>query len=228
MSDGPFPQPVNDFNDYIDTVTPYINANAASLSVSGANLDALNQLVDKPGVSQSNLGWRQLWLLYTSPDTVTKSIRDIVKQRRAQLEAQLRIIYGDIPQSFLTPNSRNVLNLPQRDFNPTPIQAVNFAPVISFDKISNGIQVLRFQNPQTPDSNAMPDNQKVEIQNFIGAANLPENSIQFQPLMDSGKHLLKITQQPQQKGLTAYYRARYKTNSGKTGPWSDVASEIIL
>ena len=225
---GPFPASLTDANNYFDTVTPYLNANEVRLGMSGANKTTLNNFYDKSGVVQNDLGWKQLWVLYTNPDTVTKSVRDIIKVRRKQMEDILRLIYGDIPNSALTANDRNVLNLPLRDTNPTPIQPVDFAPVISFDDVQNEIQVLRFQNPNTPDSNAMPPNQKVEIQTFIGAANLAPAAIVFVPLSDSGKHLYKVTLLAAQKGQTAYYRARYKTETGKVGPWSDVVNELIL
>ena len=94
--------------------------------------------------------------------------------------------------------------------------------------MSNGIQVVRFQNPETPDSNAMPPNQDVEVQQFIGNSGLADKDVPFVPMEDTGKHLLQVNFTPEQKEKTAYYRARYKTDTGKTGPWSDVASEIIL
>lgn len=225
---GPFPSPLPEFNDYIDIVVPYLNANAARLGVSGANLAVLNPLYDLGGVAQNQLGWKQLWVLYSNADTVTKSIRDIVKIRRGQLETRLRLIYGDIPNSALTANDRNTLNLPLRDTTPTPILAVDFSPVISFHEIKNGVQVLRFQNPTTPDSNAMPPGQKTELQTFVGAAGLVDDAIAFGNGVDNGKHLYKVILTPGQKGQTAYYRARYKTETGKTGPWSDVESEIVL
>jgi hypothetical protein len=188
----------------------------------------LNPLYDNGGVAQNLLGWKQLWIMYSNTDTVTKSIRDIVKTRRGQLETRLRLIYGDIPKSVLTANDRNTLNLPLRDTTPTPIQPVTFAPVISFDEIKNGVQMLRFQNPNTPDSNAMPEGQTVQLFNFIGAANIPDNDVPFAYFNETGRHLFKVELLPNQKGQTAYYRARYKTETGKVGPWSDVESEIVL
>lgn len=225
---GPFPNPLPLFNDYIDIVVPYLNVNAARLGVSGANLAVLNPTYDLGGVAQNLLGWKQLWVLYSNTDTVTKSIRDIVKVRRGQLETRVRLIYGDIPNSALTANDRNTLNLPLRDTTPTPIQPVDFSPVLSFAEIKNGIQLLRFQNPATPDSNAMPEGQKTELQTFVGAAGIADDAIPFGNGVDNGKHLFKVTLPPTDKGKTAYYRARYKTETGKVGPWSDVASEIVV
>ena len=228
MSDGPFPQPLPEFNAYVDVVTPYLNTNSARLDISAANLTALNTYYDNAGAVLNDAGWKQLWPMYSNPDTVNKTVRDLIKIRRLQMEMALRKVYNNIGEDDLTVSDRNTLNLPLRDSNPTPIQSVNFPPVISFDDVTNNIQILRFQNPTTPDSNALPDGQKIELQTFVGAAGIPDNNIVFVGLADTGKHLYKVIFLPAQKGQTAYYRARYKTETGKVGPWSDVASEIIL
>ena len=225
---GPFPTKNTELNDYFDTVTPYLGTHATRLSVSAENLATLDALYDTGSVPQSELGWSQLWVVYTDEDAVNKGIRDNVKIRRKEMEDILRDIYDDIPKSALTTNDRNTLHLPERDTTPTTIQAVDFAPVISFEKVSNGIQIVRFQNPETPDSNAMPPDQDAEVQQFVGDADLDDNDVPFAHKEDTGKHLLQVDFIPEQKGKTAYYRARYKTETGKTGRWSDVVSEIIL
>ena len=120
------------------------------------------------------------------------------------------------------------LGLTVPDTEPTTITAVDFAPNLSFHKVSTGIHIVRIKNPETPDSNAMPPSQKAEVQSFVGDAGLADNDVPFAPLQDSGKHLLKVEYEPTDKGKTAYYRARYKTATGKTGPWSAVASELVL
>jgi len=229
MAGGPFPKKSTEVNDYFNRVIPYLNTHAARLRVSTENLSALNALFDNnSSAAQNELGWSQLWPLYFSRATVTPTIRDIIKARRAQMETILRTIYDDIPKSAFTANDRNTLHLPLRDSTPTTIQAVDFAPLLSFEKVSNGIQVVRIKNPETPDSNAMPPKQHAEVQQFIGEAGLKDKEVPFVPLQDIGKHLLQVDFVPEQKGKTAYYRARYKTRTGKTGPWSDVVSELVL
>jgi hypothetical protein len=225
---GVFPNSNDDSNNYFNTVVPYLNSNSARLQISAANLTAVNDYYDKAGVVQNDLGWKQLWTLYSNEDTVTTSVRDLIKTRKVQLRTALRTVYKNIPDSLLTVNDRNTLNLHEPDFDHTPIPPVTFPPVLSFENIENNIHTLRIQNPQTPDSNAMPSSQSCEVWNFVGAANLPDNSLVFQLLKDSGKHLLKANYVPTQKGQTAYYRARYKSPTGDYGPWSDVVSEIIL
>jgi len=225
---GPFPTKNSEFNDYSNTVTPYLNANAVRLSVSGANLTILNTFYDNPGVVQNDLGWKQLWALNINDDTTTKTISDLVRIRRTDMEDTLRLIYGDIPKSALTVSDRNTLNIPLRDSTPTPVPVLTFAPDVEIDETRNGVQVLRVTNPQTPDTDAMPPNQKAELQTFVGAANIPDNNIAFVGLKTTSKHLNTVNFLPAQKGQTAYYRGRYVNPKGEQGPWSDVTSEIIL
>lgn len=229
MAGGPFPKKNTEVSDYFDVVTPYLNTHASRLSVSSDNLSALNDLYDKGGSTpQSEFGWSQIWVLYSNPATVNKTIRTIVKTRRKQIETILRIIYSDIPESAFTTNDRNTLKLPKRDSEPTTIQAVQFVPVLSFKSVSNGIQIVRFKNPETPESNAMPPNQRCEVKRYVGEAKLADKDVPFIHFGDTGKHLFKVEYKPKDKGKTAYYRARYKTRTGKVGPWSDVQSEIVL
>ena len=223
-----FPTTFTEINDYFNSVTPYLNSNDARLGVSAPNLLILNTAYDRDVVVLDDQGWIQLWPQYTDKGGVNDNIRNAVNTRRDDMKTILRSIYDDIPESALTITDRNTLNLPVRDTTPTAVPAVDFAPVISFEKVSNGIQVLRFQNPETPDSNAMPPNQGAEVDHFVGAAGIADNDIEFELMEDTGKHLLQANFEPTDKGKTAYYRARYKTDTGKTGPWSDVASEIVL
>ena len=227
---GPFPTTRTELNDYFDIAVPYLNDNNTRLSVSTENLGALNGFYDNgpPGAPQNVLGWSQLWPIYSNEGEVNDNIRDIMDNREDEMQTILRTIYADIPESALTENDRNTLNLQERDTTPTTIQAVDFAPVLSIDKVSNGIQQLRLKSPDTPDSNAMPENQKAEVQRFVGEAGLVDNDIEFEPFQDTGRHLLTVEYEPVDKGKTAYYRARYKTETGKTGPWSDVVNELVL
>ena len=223
-----FPTTNDDSNNYYNIVDPYINVNSARLTVSAANLTVLNTFYDNGGVAQNDLGWMQLWVLYSNEDTSTTTIKGLVRVRREQMNTALRTIYDDIPESFLTANDRTTFRIPDPNAASNPVPILTFPPDVDVESSSNGVQILRFSNPQTPDSDAMPPNQVVEVQTFIGAPNLPDNSVPFVVLRDSSKHLLTVTYTPDQKGQTAYYRALYKNPKGETGPWSDVESEIIL
>lgn len=228
MAGGPFPTTNEEINSYFDTVVPYLVANDARLGVSAGNLSTLNTFYNNSTGVPTEDGWSQIWVNYSDPAVVNKTTRDLLKVRKKQMKETLSTIYDDIPKSALNEVDRNTLRLPERDTTPTTIQAVDFAPVLSIDKVSNGIQVVRFQNPETPDSNAMPPNQHCEVDRYVGEANLEDNDVPFAHFEDTGKHLMQVNYAPEDKGKTAYYRARYETDTGKTGPWSDVQSEIVL
>lgn len=228
MAGGPIPRKNTEVDGYFNRVVPYLNTHAERLRISTENLSALNDLYDNSSGVQDEDGWSQLWVPYSSPATVNKTIRNLISKRRKAIEGLLRGIYGDIPKSALTAKDRNTLNLRLRDSEPTTVQAVNFAPKLSIKKVSRGIQVLRFKNPETPESNAMPPGQRAEVQSFVGEAGLAGKDVPFAPLQDTGRHLLQVNYDPKNRGKTAYYRARYKTATGKVGPWSKVVSEIVL
>ena len=225
---GPFPTENAELNGYFNTVTVYLPANEARLGIDAADLSALDTLYDNSTGEQEEDGWSQLWIVYDDAAKVTTTIRNLIKARKQEMQTLLRKIYGDLPKSKLSEQDRLTLDLPERDTEPTTIQAVDFGPVISFDKIDNQIHILRFQNPETPDSNAMPAGQHVELQRHIGDAGLEDNDVPFAHFEDTGKHLFQVDYEPEDKGKTAYYRGRYETDTGKTGPWGDVQSEIVV
>jgi hypothetical protein len=225
---GPFPTENAELNGYFNTVKPYIALNAARLNIDAGDVSELDTLLDNSTGTENEDGWEQLWVVYDDKAKVNTTIRNLIKVRKKEIQTLLRKIYGDLPKSQLTEQDRLTLNLPKRDSEPTTIQAVDFGPVISFEEIKNQIHILRFQNPETPDSNAMPPNQDVELQMYIGDAGIEDNDVPFAHFEDTGKHLFQVDHEPEDKGKTAYYRGRYETDTGKTGPWGDVQSEIIV
>lgn len=228
MARGPFPTTNSELNGFFNSVTPYLNANAARLLIDSTYLGDLDTLYDNDSGVQEQDGWSQLWVVYDDAAKVNTTIRNLIKARKKEIKELLRTIYGDLPQSKLTEQDRLTLHLPERDTEPTTIQAATHAPVISFEEVNNGIQIIRFQNPDTPDSNAMPPNQDCEVDQYVGDADIADNDVPFAHMEDTGNHLLQVDFDPTDKGKTAYYRARYETDTGKTGPWSDVASELVL
>lgn len=119
---GIFPNRFADSNSYFNTVVAYLNNNDARLQISTTNLDMLNLLYTNPTAPLDEQGWTELWLLHNNDATATKLVTTLLYQRlKAQaidapfgMENQLRLIYGDIPQSLLIQTDRSTLNLKQR------------------------------------------------------------------------------------------------------------------
>jgi hypothetical protein len=122
-------------NIYFNRAVPYLNqpavgtnpSTATRLGITAANLAILNKLYSNPnpvGVTvPDNLGYLELWPLHTSPGgkhdpTITHLFHQIERRQKAGeplgLEDQLRIIFGDIPESALTATDRTALNLHQK------------------------------------------------------------------------------------------------------------------
>ncbi len=228
MAGGPFPDKNSEINGYFNSVIPYLTANAARLLIDSTYLSDLDTLYDNSTGVEEEDGWSQLWVVYDDAAKVNTTIRNLIKARKKQIKELLQKIYGDLPKSKLTQQDRLTLHIPERDTEPTPVPVATHAPVISFEEVNNGIQIVRFQNPDTPDSNAMPPNQHVELEQYVGDSGIADNDVPFHHFEDTGKHLLTVEFDPTDKEKTAYYRARYETDTGKTGPWSDVQSEIVL
>ena len=225
---GPFPTENAEINGYFNTVTVYLPANAARLNIDAGDLSELDTLYDNSTGTEEEDGWSQLWIVYDDKAKVNTTIRNLIKVRKKEIQTLLRKIFGDLPKSKLSEQDRLTLNLPKRDSQPTTIQALNFGPVISFEEIKNQIHILRFQNPETPDSNAMPAGQDVELDMYVGDSGIEDNDIPFAHFEDTGKHLFQVDFDPTDKEKTAYYRGRYETDTGKTGPWGDVQSELVI
>ena len=132
MSDTIFGNTQEERNIYFNRGVPYLNqpavgtnpSTATRLGITPANLAILNKLYSNPnppGVTvPDNLGYLELWPLHTSPGgkkdpTITHLFHQIERRQKAGeplgLEDQLRIIFGDIPESALTATDRTALNL---------------------------------------------------------------------------------------------------------------------
>ena len=223
---GPFPNKNADFNDYVDTTLPYLNTHKARLGVTDAHLNVLNPLYNNGGVAQNLLGWSQLWPLHINDDNNTKTINTLVATRRAQIEARMRLIYDDIPNTNLTAGDRITLRLPARDTTPTDINPAAYSPVLTMDKIVGHTHILRIADPTNPETQAMPEGNNVKIENFVGAKGLSGGALVFGNEQTTGKFLITFAYTEDDAGKTAYYRPRYYTKRGN-GEWGAIFSAVI-
>jgi len=119
MAEGRFSTKDADFSNDLNTIVPHLNSEAARLQVAATRLSQLNDL---------KTDWDDLFPKSTNPSTSTKTIRDTKNQTRQNMEALLREIYDDIPNSVLTNDDRDKLNLPERDSIPTPRPSIGTEP----------------------------------------------------------------------------------------------------
>jgi len=119
MAEGRFSTKDADFSNDLNTIVPHLISEAARLQIMPATLTLLTNM---------KTDWDDLFPKSTNPSTSTKTIRDTKNQTRKNMETLLRAIYKDIPDSVLTNDDRDKLNLPERDSIPTPRPAIETEP----------------------------------------------------------------------------------------------------
>jgi hypothetical protein len=124
--------------------------------------------------------------------------------------------------------NKAALGLTIVDTTKTPVPAPVTAPILSIVAATPGVQTLRFADANTPDRRAKPAG-TIGLQLFvIIAATAPAGG------PDAARFKAFVTRQPfgvpfdnADKGLTAYYYARWQTRTGLVGPWSAVGAMVI-
>jgi hypothetical protein len=192
---------------------------SSRLNISTPDLDALWNLF-------------YLWTDYY-PKTKNRStyqtvIKDYKNDTRTGFEKLWMRVCGDMKKSALTADDRVALYLQKRDEVPTDVQPKNNAPVLFFAPSIHGVHVLRIQNPDAPDSKAMPKGQKVYIEYHVGEPNLAEDKVAFSKAEITGAFIYKINHEPAHVGKTAYYRPYYITRTGKKGVRGKMISAVIF
>ena len=214
-----FPTKNADFNSYVNAAAPYLQdtENAQRLGISTGHL------TDLQTVSEA---WSAAYLTAQNAATATTAAIKIRDAVRKQLEALLRDIFHDIPESVLTETDRTALNLSAHDASPTPHGKPAVAPVVSIDKITHLQHTLRFHNPETPGSHAKPDGvNAVEVYSCIAETAPAETG--FTHIASTGKFLLPVNYVQADVGKTVWYLARYRSTRGEFGNWSDLVKSVI-
>ncbi len=213
-----FPRGDKDFNDYVVLAIAYLLANSLALGVSAANQASLPILL---------ASWNKNWGAFLDPTQHTSVITTRKDNQRVQLETALRSVYGDIPQSALDEDSRSVLNLAAHDTTHTRVAPLDVAPGIATETTVHLLHTLRFQNPETPESKAMPEGQKIILESFVGAPDLKDPAVDFGNEMNVTTFLAKVAFTDDQVGQTCYYRSCYESTHGERGPWSLTLAVVI-
>src|SRR5689334_21425415 len=109
------PNKLSEFNDYLGVAIPYLTANSPRL-ISVANLAVFT---GPAGIYSGPNGWLVKYPLSIDPTAATKTVREQRDTLRTQIEAQLRIVFHDIPATTLTQTDRDKLRLHAHDTVPT-------------------------------------------------------------------------------------------------------------
>lgn len=187
----------------------------------GMNIDSLTPLW-----KQFN-EWADVFPKSQNPDVRTRAITSEKNELRKQIEARLREMYHDIPESKLKTDDRETFNLKKRDTQPTPAPIAGHAPAPALEKTAHLVQTLRIVDPANPHTQSMPKGQKVLLERFVGNAGLAEATIPFGNAETVSRFLHRVLFTASEVGKTVYYRCRYINTRGLQGPSSAVISAVI-
>ena len=101
------------------------------------------------------------------------------------------------------------------------------APLMSIDRIMHLAHRLRFKNPLTPDSFAMPYKQHIVLECYIGVAGILDKNIPWGNAQDVTRFLFNKSFSDADVSMTIYYRCCYENTRGERSIWSKVVKSAI-
>ncbi len=217
-----FPIKWDEFNTFATEATIYLNANRVRLGISVPNMGILSDLIDNV-----TTGWVFVYEKTTNSVARNKSWRDKRDVLRGQIVEIMNIIFGDIMESVYTSDDRIALRHPLHVTHKTPSTKMLTSPKISMETIIHLQQILRLQNPETPDSAEMPLKQHIVLEYFIGLPGLAADDIHFADAKTVTTFLYGVAFLETNAGKTIYYRACYESTRGERSVWSAIFSAVI-
>jgi hypothetical protein len=216
----------------------YIPAREEQMRAWGVNFDTL--LTANPALYGLQAGDAATVHAYVAAFTValdaavnpgTRTIATVAAKDGAKA-AMLDILRGYAQQvrnnQGVSNANKAALGLTLVDPTPTPVPAPVTAPLLALVAATPGVQTLRFADASTPDKRAKPAG-TIGMQLFVAiAATMPAggpDAARFKAFVT--RQPFGVTFDPADKGLTAYYYARWQTRTGLVGPWSAVGAMVI-
>ncbi len=214
---GRFPSKEADLNNYYQVVVPYVTTNAVRLKISQDAVTALN----------SNFSaWNTVYPASQNVATRTKTITDSKNLANENMMSTLRTIFDDIPESVLTLEDRNTLNLQQRSTTRTASAVPTTKPVVQVDTSKHLEHTVSFSDEATPNSTAKPDGVRgCQIWMKLGSPAADPSELQYVATDTASpyvNHFMGVN-----AGKPVYYWLRWENTRGETGPWSDAVMATI-
>ena len=212
---GPFPTKDTDFDSYINQAIPYMGVEKVRLSITNPNVTAMNaKLAD----------WNVLFPKTQDDTQRTTTLTGEKNDLREEIEDLLRAVYDDIPESVLTTEDRDKLNLQERDDVPTDTEVPANPPDIELKETGVGFQRVHAQNFEDPDFDGRPDGVSHIRASWHMGDNPPANPRDFDKMKDFTTANFKVDFAPEDAGKMVHLAIRYIGHRGQEGPWSKVVS----
>ena len=212
---GPFPSKEGEFNTYVNVAVPYLVDNKVRLLVSSENLDAI-----ETGLT----AWNAIFPLSQNVNTRTKTIVKNKDVSKSVLMQAMRITFADIPQSVLTAEDRNTLNLEERSTSRTPAPVPSTRPVGQVNTNNRLEHIISYTDEGG--SHARPAKVRgCQIWCKEGEPVLTVKELRFlaTDTVSPYKHAFDV----EDVGKTIHYWLRWENTRGETGPWSNVVSATV-
>lgn len=217
MSNGRFPGKEADLNNYYQLVAPYLTTNAVRLKILPDAVTALN----------SNFtAWNTAYPASQNPATRTQTITESKNLANQNMMSMLRTIFDDIPESVLTIEDRNTLNLHQRSSSRTAAPVPITKPVALVDTSKHLEHTISFTDENTPNSAAKPDGVRgCQIWMKLGSPAVDPSELQYVATDTASPYVNHFA--GVNAGKPVYYWLRWENTRGETGPWSDAVMATI-
>ena len=211
----PFPSKEADLNIYFQAVVAYLILNKVRLLLSAGNQALLTAQLAT---------WNAVYPASQNTNTRTKSIvenKDIAKEN---LMGTLRLVYADIPNSALTVEDRNTLNIAERSTSRTPASVPTTKPIGQIDTSMRLEHTISFTDQDG--SVAKPDGVRgCQIWFKIGEPAIDPSELSYMTTDTASPFTYQYN--GVNAGKAVYYWLRWENTRGETGPWSDVVMATI-
>jgi len=173
--------------------------------------------------------WRDtLYPRYINPATSTSVVKQDVKDFMSSFHTFAEPLLNTIAVSEIAGNEEEeIFNIDLDRDTPTRAAVMSMEPGFQFEPSTHGVHNFRFLNPLDPSTQAMPKNQKVFFERFVGGAGVDVTTINFGNTEVIGRFLHRVDYPETETGKTAYYRVSYINTRGQRGPESAIFSKVI-
>lgn len=214
-SSKPFPSKEADLNVYFQLAIAYLILNGTRLLISAANITALTNLLNS---------WNDVYPDSQNKNTRTKSIvqnKDIIREKIMDL---LRTVYDDIPNSILTVEDRNTLNITKKDYvrSPSPIPVTK--PICQVDT-SRRLEHTISHTDEDGTQGKPAGVRGCQIWYKVGAPAIDPSELSYLTTDTASPFTHQFS--GDLAGKNVYYWLRWENTRGEVGPWSDVVMATI-
>lgn len=211
----PFPSKEAELNSYFQLVVAYLILNATRFLISTSKQTALTALLN---------AWNSVYPDSQNKNTRTKSVvenKDIAKE---ELIALLRIIFADIPESVLTVEDRNTLNITKKDGTRTPSPIPVTKPICQVDT-SRRLEHTISHTDEDGTQGKPAGVRGCQIWYKVGAPAIDPSELSYLTTDTASPFTHQFS--GDLAGKNVYYWLRWENTRGEVGPWSDVVMATI-